>query len=261
MNDRPKARRFSAKQIRYLWAIGFLKSSPHYKGPKTAAKALKEGKKQTRAVKGDTAPASLYPEHDAFLKRVGGHADLSADTPENTAVKKYLGPSGFRAMNDLLRGSVEDDDADALSGTNTRKLIADMDKAFDKHGVTLKQEETVYRGISGPGIIDQLTGDGLFKRGEGSSGQIVLEEAGYTSTATSRKMAEYFSTISSSGQSEDADMRAILTIKLPKGSRGIPMPNETEFLIPRQQEYVIHSVQQAREGHYEIELELYVRPS
>lgn len=47
------ARKFSVKQIRYLWAIGYLKSSPHYKGPQTAKKALSTGKRQDRAVAGE----------------------------------------------------------------------------------------------------------------------------------------------------------------------------------------------------------------
>lgn len=120
-----KVRKFSAKQIRYLWAIGYLKSSPYYKGPQQAQMSLKTGtrqdststekpqpstsnevpkdqRKKLPVEKTEEMVAAAKPEVEKLAKglqdRLGGQVKVSMNTVDPVATMHFFGRNDLTSL-------------------------------------------------------------------------------------------------------------------------------------------------------------------
>jgi hypothetical protein len=147
--------------------------------------------------------------------------------------------------------------------------IHEMDKAFEK-ARTAKQM-TVYRGIAaeslkkflGPELHAQLTRNGTLPKG----GR--LTDHGFVSTSADRNVADVFASgqqgrvYAGEGAPPVKNGRAIVNVRLPKGSRAIALPNpvhdQKEIVLDRSSNFRIIGATKKKDAnkkvYYEIDVE------
>jgi len=126
------------------------------------------------------------------------------------ALTSYKG-SGYRDINHLLRG------LDLIGGESTRKrssdLSRDLSSIFELKPSIIDKPVQVYRGLG------YSTYKRVIKNGE-------YVDNGFMSTSTSLDKASFFA-----GGTNKDKLDNIMEIVLPKGTRGIAMRSESEFLV------------------------------
>lgn len=147
--------------------------------------------------------------------------------------------------------------------------IQELDKAFEK--ARTSRQMTVYRGIDpvslkkflGPELHAQLAKDGTLPAG------VKLTDHGFVSTSAAREVADVFA----SGQQSKVyageaappvkNGRAIVNVRLPKGSRAIAIPNpvldQKEIVLDRSSDFRIVGAAKKKDSnnkvYYEIDVE------
>jgi len=136
---------------------------------------------------------------------------LKLSKRQNTSLMEYKS-YGFGKINEYMRGTI--------SPKTTKKDLHRLDvvsksitSIFNKPGTKTKEPVAVYRGVSSRIYRN------IFKHG-------TYTDNGFMSTSMDLKIAKKFSGISSEGYQN------VIKVVLPKGSRGIAMKGESEFLLP-----------------------------
>lgn len=248
-----KARKFSVKQIRYLWAIGYLKSSPYYKNPQQAKQALQSGKRQDKASVADLikAPRQPKPTQDdqnslsepnesqkskSFDKKFED-SDHSNRDSELEEMRKSSGIDDRRfysskqviydvhddqtsanAVDDYGRNAYIRINQDLRAGEDPGEIARTLESAIDKYGMSLPSDTRMSRGV-GNAFAQRL-------HSLQDSGQLVgseIHDEAFFSTARDKSVASRFTGF---GHGVRFDL------VIPKGSKTLYMgPNEDEYLF------------------------------
>ncbi len=152
----------------------------------------KTTKKQSAPIK---KPASTNPRPDT----AHGNASVEMTPREVEAMQNYSGAM-YKGLNERLRAGKGASRGDAAD-------LKEMDKAFARASTV--EPMTVYRGI-GPEFAKQL------KPG------VSFTDGGFTSTTSSRDIAEGYSTFGGSGG-------AVMEVRVPKGAKAISLKDTSAF--------------------------------
>lgn len=206
----------------------------------------------------DADPASVG-------KKISAASAKGLSTDQRKALRFYSAighPANSTRINEALRqGGTMNAEASAS--------IHEMDKAFEK-ARTAKQM-TVYRGIAaeslkkflGPELHAQLTRNGTLPKG----GR--LTDHGFVSTSADRNVADVFASgqqgrvYAGEGAPPVKNGRAIVNVRLPKGSRAIALPNpvhdQKEIVLDRSSNFRIIGATKKKDAnkkiYYEIDVE------
>lgn len=239
-----KGRKFSAKQIRYLWAIGYFKTSPnHSKYKVQALSASNESAPkvfQSKNEANDWASKTLGSplEWSTYQEHKGRDAELAK------SLDNYRGP-GYSQINFDLRRS---------SGRSLSKQSQILSESFERFSKPSPESLEVFRGVSGK--FAELLHTSAFsgKLQEGS----IITDYGFVSTSMDKDFARSFA----SGSSASGELK----ISVPKGTKMIYMGvrKEAELLLDRGSQFKVTKVTSSeitsswgnKSTHIELEVQL-----
>ena len=171
--------------------------------------------------------AQAASSHESCLtpKEVTANSTDKISEKEHEAMTTYSGKS-YQQINTELRGN--------RTAKVQPEIVQSMDKVFEK--VSLKEDKTVYRGITSGGIRNMFGADGP------KVGDSIMDRA-FVSTTENIKLAEGFG-------KRDGGRAYVIQIDLPKGSKAYDFNdhgtsqyrNEKEILLPRGSQFKVESV-------------------
>lgn len=216
-------RKLSAKQVRYLWAVGFFK--------RTGQKTVPSQQSYKKIVSQADAEAYLEKNHPN---------DIEGRLKEGSGLYAYRSPA-YATMNAILRGSQADLDTpikDTHAGLGLelpmtytyRDALRDIDTLFKQHAQTTKEPIVLSRGLRDE--FARQTRD-MIDRGEITVGSEIIDKA-YLSTSVSSGGG--WSGRPQPGLTADEQVRdqVHVNLKIPAGTKVLPgNRNQTELILDR----------------------------
>lgn len=175
--------------------------------------------KQTRVTADEVADLpkrrAMFAEAEAERKQADATYKDKLSDDQYQALRKYRG-AGYEDMNGHLRTGEPKDDY-------TKKMVTDLDSAFDAGHYSLSKDTLMYRGVKGDFADSMKPG-------------MSFTDKGYVSASVDEGVGHFFS-------ATGTKPGAVVMFKAPAGQNVLPGTNgEFEYVLPRNQKFRIESV-------------------